>query len=37
LEIKVSDFEAANATMKGDDLKQVVEILIGGVPAVLEV
>jgi len=37
LEIELSDFEAENATLKGDYLWQVVEIKIGGVPNVLEV
>jgi hypothetical protein len=37
LEIELSDFEAENATLKGDYLWQVVEIVIGGVPTVLEV
>jgi hypothetical protein len=37
LEIELSDFEAENATLKGDYLRQVVEIVIGGVPTVLEV
>ena len=37
LEIELSDFEAENATLKSDYLRQVVEIMIGGVPTVLEV
>jgi len=37
LEIELSDFEGENATLKGDYLRQVVEIVIGGVPTVLEV
>jgi hypothetical protein len=37
LEIELSDFEAENAMLKGDNLWQVVEIVIGGVPTVLEV
>ena len=37
LEIELSDFEAENATLKGDYLWQVVEIVIGGIPTVLEV
>jgi len=37
LEIDLSDFEAENATLKGDYLLQVVEIVIGGVPTVLEI
>jgi hypothetical protein len=37
LEIELSDFEAENATLKGDYLRQIVEIVIGGVPTILEV
>jgi hypothetical protein len=37
LEIELSDIEAENATLKGDYLPQVVEIVIEGVPTVLEV
>jgi len=37
LQIELSYFEAENATLKGDYLWQVVEIVIGGVPTVLEV
>jgi len=37
LEIELSDFEAENVTLKGDYLWQVVEIVIGGIPTVLEV
>jgi len=37
LEIELSDFEAENATLKGDYLRQVVEIVIGGVPTIPEV
>jgi len=37
LEIEHSDFEAENATLKGDYLWQLVEIVIGGIPIVLEV
>jgi hypothetical protein len=37
LEIELSDFEAENATLKGDYLWQMVEIVVGGVPTVLEV
>jgi len=37
LEIELSDFEAEDATLTGDYLWQVVEIVIGGVPTVLEV
>ena len=35
--IELSDFKAENATLKGDYLREVVEIVIGGVPTVLEV
>jgi len=35
LDIELSEFEAENATLKGDYLWQVVEIVIGGVPTVL--
>jgi hypothetical protein len=37
LEIELSDSEAENATLKGDYLWQVVDIVIGGVPTVFEV
>jgi hypothetical protein len=37
LEIELSDFEAENAKLKGDNLRQVFGILIGGVPTVLEI
>jgi hypothetical protein len=37
LGIDLSDFEAQDATLKGDYLWQVVEIGIAGVPTVLEV
>jgi len=37
LQIEPSDFEAENATLKGDYLRHVVEIVIVGVPTVLEV
>ena len=37
LEIELSDFEVENAMLKGDYLWQVVEIVKGGVPTVLEV
>jgi hypothetical protein len=37
LDIDLSDFEAMAATLKGDYLMQVVEIVSGGVPTVLEV
>jgi len=37
LEIELFDFEAEDATLECDCLWQVVEILFGGVPTVLEV
>ena len=37
MEIELSDFKLEDATLKGDNLWQVVEIVIGGVPTVLEV
>jgi len=37
LAIELSDFEAENAMLNGDCLWQVVFILIGGVPTILEV
>jgi hypothetical protein len=37
LEIELSDFEAEKATLKGYYLRQVVEMVIGGVPTVPEV
>jgi hypothetical protein len=37
LEIKLSDFETEDATLKGEYLRQVVEIAIQGVPTVFEV
>ena len=37
MEIELSDFEAENATLKLDYLWQGVEVVIGGVPTVLEV
>ena len=37
LEIQLSDFEAENATLKGDYVWQVGEIVIGGVPTIPEV
>ena len=37
LEIELSDFDAENVTLRGDYLWQVVEIVIGGFPTVLEV
>jgi len=36
-EIELSDFEAENATWKGNYLWQVVETVMGGFPTVLEV
>jgi hypothetical protein len=36
-EIELSDFEAQHATLKGDYLWQVVDIVIGGVPTIIEV
>jgi hypothetical protein len=37
LEIELSDFQAENAMLKGDYLRQVDDIVIGGIPTVLEV
>jgi len=37
LEIELPDFEAEKATLKGEYLRQVVEIVIGGVSNVLGV
>jgi len=37
LEIPLSDFETENPMLKGDYLRQVVQIVIAGVPTVLEV
>jgi hypothetical protein len=37
LEIKLSNFEAVIATLTGDYFRQVVEIVIGGIPTVLEI
>jgi hypothetical protein len=37
LEIELTDFEAENVTPKGDYLYQVVEIVIGSIPTVLEI
>ena len=37
LEIELSDWNAEDATLKGEYFWQVVEIVIGGVPTVLEV
>jgi len=37
LEIELCHFEAQNATLKGDYLQQVVDIVIGGIPTMLEV
>jgi hypothetical protein len=36
-DIELSDFEVENATLKGDYFWQVVEIVIGGIPTVLEI
>jgi hypothetical protein len=35
--IEISDFESENVTLKGDYFWQVFEIVIGGVPTILEV
>jgi hypothetical protein len=37
LEIELCEFQSEDATLKGDFLWQVFEIVIGGVPTVLEV
>ena len=37
LDIELSDLEAENVTLKGDYLRQVVGIVIGGVPTIIEV
>jgi hypothetical protein len=37
LGIEVSEFEEVNVTVKGDYLRQVVYIVIGGVPTIHEV
>jgi hypothetical protein len=37
LELDLSHLEAENVSLKGDYLGQVVEIVIGGVPTILEV
>jgi hypothetical protein len=37
LQIALPDFEVGNAMLKGDYLRQVVEIVIGGVPSVFEI
>jgi hypothetical protein len=37
LEIELSHFETENVTLKCNYLRQVVEIVIGGVPTVLEI
>jgi hypothetical protein len=37
LEIELSEFKAENVTLKGDYLRQAVEIVIGGIPTILEV
>jgi len=36
-EIELSDYEAADATLKRDYLGHIVEIVISGIPTVLEV
>jgi hypothetical protein len=36
MEIELSNFKPQDAMLKGDHLRQVVEIVIGGDPAVLE-
>ena len=37
MRVELSDFEAENTTLKGDYLRQVVEIVIGGIPTVVEI
>ena len=37
MEIELSDFDAENATVRSDYLRQVFEIVIGGIPTVLEI
>jgi hypothetical protein len=37
LEIQLSDFEGENATVKGDYSRQVVEIVIEGIPTIHEI
>jgi hypothetical protein len=37
LQIELSDFNAGDATLKADYLWKVVEVVIGGIPTVLEV
>jgi hypothetical protein len=37
LDIDLSDFEVENAMLKGDYWWQVVEIVIGGIPTIVEV
>jgi hypothetical protein len=37
LEIQLSDFEPEKETLKGDLWRQLVEIVIGGIPTVLEI
>jgi len=37
LEIELSDFKAEDGTLKGADLWQIVEFVIGGVPTILQV
>ena len=36
MEIELSNLESENVTLKGDYLQQVVEIVLGGVPTILE-
>jgi len=37
LEIKLADFETENATLTGDYLQQIVEIVIGDISTILEI
>jgi hypothetical protein len=37
LQIALPDFEVGNAMLKGDYLRQVVEIVIGGVPSGIKI
>lgn len=37
MDIELSDYEAENATLQGDYLLKVVEILIGGIPTVFQI
>jgi hypothetical protein len=37
LEIELSDFDAENETLNADNMWQVVQIVIGGFPTILEV